>query len=137
MIQIYFLSIFSNVLAGLILSADHYSEKFPGFAAVRDFFSGKPGLRVTVGVISFITGFLKLLTVTKGDVPVVGDLLPALSGLILGIGILFDRYKEKTTIPSKAMERADSLILRHKSIYGSVGIIIAFLHFLLPGIVLL
>ena len=67
MIQIYFLSILSNVLAGLILSADHYSEKFPGFTAVREFFTGKPGLRVTVGVVSFITGFLKLLTVTKGD----------------------------------------------------------------------
>ena len=137
MIQIYFLSILTNVLGGLILSAEHYSERYPGFAAVRDFFSGKPGLRVTIGVVSFITGFLKLLTVTKGDVPVVGDLLPALSGLILGLGLLFERYKEKTTVPSKAIEKADNLLLRHKSIYGSVGIIVALLHFLLPGIVLL
>ena len=137
MIQIYFLSILSNVLGGLILSAEHYSEKFPGFSAVKDFFSGKPGLRVAIGVISFLTGFLKLLTVTKGDVPVVGDLLPALTGLILGLSLLFERYKEKTTVPSKAIDTADKLLLRHKSIYGSIGIIVALLHFLLPGIVLL
>ena len=137
MIQIYFLSILSNVLAGLILSAGHYSEKFSGFGAVRDFFSGKPGFRVAIGVIAFLTGFLKLLTVTKGDVPVVGDLLPALTGLILGLGLLFERYKEKSTVSSKTVETADKLILRHKTVYGSIGIIVAALHFLLPGIVLL
>jgi hypothetical protein len=137
MIQIYFLSILSNVLAGLILSAEHYSEKFPGFSAVKEFFSGKPGFRVGIGVISFLTGFLKLLTVTKGDVPVVGDLLPALTGLILGLGLLFERYKEKTTIPSKTIDKVDNLLLKHKSIYGSIGIVVAILHFLLPGIVLL
>ncbi len=137
MIQIYFLSILSNLLAGLVLSSEHYSEKFEGFAAVRDFFSGKPGLRVTIGIVSFITGFLKLLSVTKGDVPVVGDILPALSGLVLGVGLLFDRYKERSTVPSKALETADKILLRHKSIYGSVGILVAVLHFLMPRIVLL
>lgn len=137
MIQIYFLSIVANLLSGLVLSAEHYSTKFPGFVAVKDFFNGKPGLRVTIGIVAFLTGFLKLLTVTKGDVPVVGDLLPALSGLLLGVGVLFDRYKERSNVSSRALETADKLILRHKSIYGSVGIIVALLHFLLPGIVLL
>ena len=137
MIQIYFLSIVANLLSGLVLSAEHYGTKFPGFVAVKDFFIGKPGLRVTIGIISFLTGFLKLLTVTKGDVPVVGDLLPALSGLILGAGVLFERYKERSNVSSRALETADKFILRHKSIYGSVGIIIALVHFLLPGIVLL
>ena len=137
MIQIYLLSVLTNLLSGLILSAEHYSERFPGFASVRDFFAGKPGVRVAVGIITFLTGFLKLLTVTKGDVPVVGDFFPALSGLILGLSLLFDRYKEKSTVESKALERADALLLRHKSIYGSVGIVIAALHFLMPRIVLL
>jgi len=137
MIKIYFLSILTNLLSGLALSSDHYSDRFPGFGAVRDFFSGKPGLRVGIGVVSFLTGFLKLLTVTKGDVPVVGDLLPALTGLILGVSLIFDRYKEKSTVPSKALETADKLLLRHKSIYGSVGIVVAFLHFLMPRIILL
>lgn len=137
MIQIYFLSVLTNLLSGLALSSEHYSERFPGFAAVRDFFIGKPGLRVTIGVVSFLTGFLKLLTVTKGDVPVIGDLLPALSGLFLGVGLLFDRYKERSTVESKSLETADKILLRHKSIYGSVGIVIALLHFLMPRIVLL
>ena len=137
MIQIYFISILSNLLSGLILSSHHYSERFPGFSSVRDFFVGKPGLRVTIGIIAFLTGFLKLLTVTKGDVPVIGDLLPALSGLILGAGLLFERYKEKSTVETKTLETVDKLLLRNKTIFGSVGVIIAVLHFLMPGIVLL
>ncbi len=137
MVQIYFLSILSIVLAGLILSAEHYSERFPGFSGIRDFFSGKPALRVAVGVISFLTGFLKLLTVTRGDIPVVGDLLPALTGLALGFAVLFERYTEKTTVSSNAIDTVGKVLLRHKTIYGSAGIIVAVLHFLLPGVVLL
>ena len=137
MIQIYFLSILTNLLSGLILSAEHYSERFPTFSAVKDFFKGKPGMRVTIGVITFLTGFVNLLSVTKGDVPVVGDLFPSISALILGMGVLFDRYKEKATVPSKALETADKLILRHKSIYGSIAMIIAVLHFLMPRVILL
>jgi len=137
MVQIYFLSILSNILGGFVLSAGHYSEKYPGFSSIQEFFGEKPGIRVTLGVIAFLTGFLKLLSVTKGDVPVVGDLLPSLSGLVIGITLLFDRYKEKSTVPSKMSERGDKLLLRNKTIFGTAGMVIGALHFLLPGIVLL
>ncbi|MBT3273192.1 MAG: hypothetical protein HN368_08570 [Spirochaetales bacterium] len=137
MIQIYFLSILSNILGGLVLSAGHYSEKFTGLASVKEFSDARPGFRVTLGVVAFLTGFLKLLTVTRGDVPVVGDLLPALAGLVVGVTLLFDRYKEKSTVPSKMIEKADNLLLKNRTILGTAGMLAGVLHFLIPGVLLL
>lgn len=137
MVQIYFLSILSNILGGLVLSSEHYSEKFAGISSVEEFFDGKPGLRITLGIVAFLTGFLKLLTVTKGDVPVIGDILPALAGLFTGATLIFARYKEKSTVPSKMVETADKLLIKNKTIIGTIGMLIGALHFLLPGIVLL
>lgn len=137
MVQIYFLSVVTNILGGLALSAAHYSEKFPGLSGVRDFFEEKAGIRVTLGVVAFLAGFLTLLSVTAGDVPVAGDLLPALAGLITGATLLFDRYKEKSTVQSKFIETVDKVLLRNKTILGSVGVLLGALHFLIPGVVLL
>lgn len=137
MIQFYFLSILANILGGLALSADHYSEKIPGFSGIKQFFDGNPGFRITVGVVAFLAGFLKLLSVTKGDVPVVGDLLPSLSGLVIGSAMLFERYKEKTTVESGVIETADKILLKNKSIIGTVGVVVGALHFLLPGVLFL
>jgi hypothetical protein len=137
MVQIYFLSIVTNILGGLALSAGHYSEKFPGLSGVRDFFDEKAGIRVALGVVAFLAGFLKLLSVTAGDVPVAGDLLPALAGLVTGVTLLFDRYKEKSTVPSRLVETADKVLLRNKTILGTVGMLLGALHFLIPGVVLL
>jgi hypothetical protein len=94
-------------------------------------------LRVTVGVVSFITGFLKLLSVTRGDVPVVGDLLPALSGLLLGGTVLFDRYKERSTVTSNTTQTAEKLLLNNRTAIGLVGIGISAVHFLLPRVLFL
>lgn len=137
MVQIYLLSILANIFGGLVLSAEHYSERFTGFTGVKEFFDGKPGMRVTLGIVGFLTGFLKLLSVTKGDVPVVGDLVPALTGLVTGTALLFDRYKEKSTVQSKMLETADKVLLNNKSILGTAAVVVGALHFLLPGIVLL
>ena len=119
------------------MSAGHYSEKFPGLSGVRDFFDEKAGMRVALGVVAFLAGFLKLLSVTAGDVPVAGDLLPALAGLVTGATLLFDRYKEKSTVPSRLVETVDKVLLRNKTILGTVSVLLGALHFLIPGIVLL
>ena len=137
MIQFYFLSILANILGGLSLAADHYDGKISGFSKIKQFCEDNPGFRVTVGVFAFLAGFLKLLSVTKGDVPVVGDLLPSLSGLLIGTTLLFERYKEKTTVESGAIDAADKILLKYKSIVGSVGVIVGALHFLLPGVLFL
>ena len=137
MVQFYFLSIVTNLLSGLILSGEYLEGKQPGLSSVREFFSSKPGVRIAIGTVTFITGFLKLLTVTGGDVPVVGDLLPALSGLILGAGVLFERYRESSTVTSPLIETGEKVLLKRKNFYGIVGLVVALVHFLLPRVLFL
>jgi len=141
MVQFYFLSIVANLIGGLALSSGYLDQRFSGMSGVKEFFESRPGIRVTIGVVSVIVGVLKLLSVTTGDVPVVGDLIPALTGLIVGVALLFERYKEKSTIPSEtqgaALNAVDRIVLKNKTLLGSIAMIVGVLHFLLPRVLFL
>ncbi len=141
MVQFYFLSIAANILGGLALSSGYLDQRFSGISGAKEFFESKPGLRVTVGVVSLVVGVLKLLSATRGDVPVVGDLIPALTGLVVGIALLFERYKEKSTIPSEAQTAAlnavERIVLKNKSLLGIGSLVVGVVHFLLPGVLFL
>ena len=137
MVQFYLLSILSNVVAGLVLAGEYLETKISGLKGIGEFFKTRPSARVTIGVVTFLAGFLKLLTVTKGDVPVVGDLIPALAGLVLGGSVLFDRYKEMSTVSSPAVESADKLLLKNRAVIGTAGLVVALVHFLIPGVLFL
>lgn len=137
MVQFYFLSIVSNLLAGLALSADYLEEKFPSMENLKGVISTK-GSRATIGVVSVISGFFKLLAVTAGDVPVVGDFLPALGGLGLGGLLLYELYRERSTVEGgQTPESVDQTILRNKPIIGIFGILVGLIHFLFPRVLFL
>ena len=137
MIQFYFLSVLCNIFGGFALAAGYFDEKISGFSGFRDFIASKPGLRVTLGVAALLTGVLKLLSPTKGDVPVVGDLLPSLMGMVVGATLLFERYKEKSTATTKTLDTAERFLISRKSLLGSVAVVVGFVHFLLPRVLLL
>ena len=137
MIQFYFLSVLANILGGLILAGEYLDEKIPSFSAVKVFFDSKPGFRVTIGFVASIVGILKLLSVTAGDIPFVGDFLPALVGLLIGASIFLERYKERSAVSSNVVETGDKLLLKNRSIIGIVGIVTGLLHFLLPKVLFL
>lgn len=141
MVQFYFLSIIANILGGLALSSGFMEERLSSFSGIKQFFESRPTYRVALGIVTVVTGVLKLLSVSKGDVPVVGDLLPALIGLLIGVALLFERYKEKSTLPPESqnatLNTVDKLVLRNKSVLGISGMAIGLLHFLIPGVLFL
>ena len=141
MVQFYFLSIVANIIGGLVLSATYLDERLPGVSGMKAFFESRPVLRVSIGIVALVAGILKLLSATTGDVPVVGDLLPALAGLVVGIALLFERYKEKSTISEDAqngvLDGIDKLVIRNKTLLGIAAICVGAVHFLLPGVLFL
>lgn len=137
MVQFYFLSVLANILGGIALSAGLLDEKMSGFAGIKAFFDEKPGFRVTVGVIAVVTGILKLLSATRGDVPVVGDLLPSLTGLAVGAAVLYERYKEKSTVETEVPSAAEKLLINNKSILGVASIVVGLVHFFIPSVLFL
>ena len=141
MLQLYFLSILANIVGGLALSSGYLEERLSGVTGLKEFFAGKPGLRVSIGVVAVVAGILKLLSVTKGDVPVVGDLVPALTGLIVGVALLVERFKEKSSVPvesqSGILAVVDRLVLRNRNMIGIASAVVGGLHFLIPGVLFL
>ena len=84
-----------------------------------------------LGICTLLFGFLKLLSAYRGDVPIVGDLVPAAAGMIMGITLIIDYYKSKATVSSQAVEAFDRVFVRRKSIIGIIGMVCrnpSFLH---------
>lgn len=137
MLQFYFLSIVMNILAGVVLASGFIDERVAFASGLREYFDAKPTAKLTIGIISFIVGIFMLLSSTNGDVPVVGDLLPALAGLVMGSALALDYYKSRSNVSSSFVERAEKLLLKNRNALGIAGIVIAVLHFLLPRVLFL
>ena len=137
MLQFYFLSILLNLIMGFILLfADKddvesfHGIKMPEIAYDETF-------RLIVGILSGITGFFKLLTAVRGDVPVIGDLFPALVGLAGGFTLLYEFYRSRSSIEEDTLPPFVQKIVSSKRYVGIACIIAAVLHFLFPTILFL
>jgi len=135
MLQFYFLSIALNVLAGYILITGDEGgvlEFKSGFSLKDETF------RFVVGILSVVTGLLKILSPIEGDVPVVGDLIPAITGLVCGFILIFEYYRNRSSLEaSEHTERVDRILVSNKKIIGVAALVVAVLHFLFPKVLLL
>ena len=137
MVQFYLLAVILNILGGLILAAPLLQEKVPMLEKLHE------GLRINIAsrmvfiLLSLVVGIFKILSVTKGDVAVVGDLLPALS-LLLMAGVFFlDYYKEQSEIGSSFIDKLQRIFVDNKSAIGITLVVIGLLHFLFPRVLFL
>jgi uncharacterized membrane-anchored protein len=99
--------------------------------------TNKDTLYLILGILSIITGFFKLLSAVQGDIPVIGDLFPALFGAAVGFILVFEYYRKKTTIKSNTYEILAVCIDHNKKWIGLLAIMSAVLHFLFPQALLI
>ncbi len=136
MVQFYALSVFANIFIGILLSSGPGQESRTVLTRIKVILEDK-GAKFILGLISFIIGFFKILTPTSGDVPVIGDILPAISGMVLGGVLLLDFFKASSDAKPAVVEKIDNIILPNKRYLGMAGILAGILHFLMPGIPIL
>jgi hypothetical protein len=136
MIQFYLLSILCNLLGGYALFVAGAGAREDPFEPLRAFTRGE-AFRLTVGMLSGVTALFKLLTAIEGDVPVIGDMVPALSGMACGISLLLEYYCSKSQVSSKALERLKSVFIKRRKAIGLLSIIAALAHFVFPRVVFL
>lgn len=139
MLWLFFLSIVTNSIAGITLAFDRLSGPL-NIASVFNvalFEHGK--FRLGVGVLAFVTGFLKLLSPVQDGAPF-GDLLPALAGLVMGFSLAYGYYRQRTS-SSDVAEVGNKVLAgffdRNNVIIGIVGAVIGVLHIFLSSAVLL
>ncbi|MFO8064147.1 MAG: hypothetical protein ACQETQ_06055 [Spirochaetota bacterium] len=137
MYQIYLLSVLTNILAGVALSVGGMDEKLHLSSVFNKELMQNDGFRFGLGIVTFVVGFFKLLSVSEGDVPVVGDIVPAISGLVLGLILLLQYYRSRSNVSSPFVDKIDNIFGKNSAVFGTVGILIGVLHFLLHRVLFL
>ncbi len=129
MIQVYFLLILANVLVGLILGAPAFKSHFsPDMVRILE----NRSFQRMVGLIAALVGFLGLIAVLPGDLPILGNLLPSLSAMGIGFAVFLGPPEEDSNLP--AWIRVGHEFIYHYSGVFSIGCFVsALLHFIFPS----
>jgi hypothetical protein len=118
-------------LSGYILFAGNENET----SAKTLSFTGNPTFNLVLGILSAVTGVLKLLSPTVDRIPIIGDLVPAISGVAAGLVLIFGIYRQSTPSASTSTNSLDSLavvLLSFRKPLGLGLLAVAILHFLFP-----
>lgn len=89
MLQFYFLAIFVNLIGGIYFANDFLAKKFPRAVKVAEFFENGTS-KMIFAIIAGVTGLFLIISVTPGDVAVVGDLLIAITSIVICLYFLKD-----------------------------------------------
>ena len=109
MLQFYFLAIFVNLIGGIYFASDFLAKKFPSVVNVKEFFENSTS-KVIFAIVAGITGLFLIITVTPGDVAVVGDLLIAITSFVICLYFLKDtitksvKPADEVPVPDAAAE---------------------------------
>jgi hypothetical protein len=137
MVQFYLLAVVINILGGLVLASGTIEDKMPAVRALQESLSQNSAVRVIAIIVMLATALFKILSVTSGDVPVVGDLVPALSLVALAFVFFLEYYQDRSNVKSASFERLESVFIGNKSVIGIIAIIVGIVHFLFPRVLFL
>ncbi len=136
MIQFYLLSVLLNIVAGYALYSFESEPRGSLFDGIRAFVKDQT-VRLIMGILTFTVGFFKLLTVMRGDVPVVGDLLPSVAGMAVGVTLLLEFYRSTASVTTEAIDKLDRIFISNKRIVGIVAMVSGLVHFLFANVLFL
>ena len=133
MVQLYFLSIVFNGFTGFLLMMGD-SDDTGSIEGNIKFSPFNGGFRLILGILTMLTGMLKLLSPVENQIPILGDFLPAVAGIIAGFILIFGFYREHSTKVDKEgkLDRIGDIFLQYKKIAGIILLVVAGLHFLFP-----
>jgi len=134
MYLLYALSVMFNIFAGISAAYSLLDEKI----GIGKFFSSEgftdPRFRLVLGLFTFIVGFLKLIFVFNG-LPILGDLIPALGGMVLGFILILFFYLDRASIKTDNLVKMEEIFIGNAGVFGVAGIIISVVHLVLPGVI--
>jgi hypothetical protein len=134
--QIYLLTILTCLLTGGVFAADMLEQKAPVLSFLKRM--QDRGSQSLLGIVVFIFGIVKLFIPSPTETSLVlGDLLPALVGIVGG-GILTIEalYRDRDIVPP-FMASVIAIRKQYASGLGILFILIGLLHLILPGVILL
>ena len=138
MLQFYFLSILLNFIAGYILFTNKTSQTENESLETKtpDLFKDKT-FKLVIGIMCCFSALVKLLTSFPGAVPILGDLIPSVAGLLGGVALLIEYYLAQSPSEAKLNPKLETIFIANKKYIGILCILSALLHFLFPKVILL
>jgi hypothetical protein len=126
-----------TLLASTALLSDYLGEKLPSFAPLNEIL-GKQSLKIVFGFLVAIVGIMKFIIRAPNDsIAVVGDFLPAIVGIGIGLALLTDFFKKNIEASKEVIEKAEKITVTYRIPLGILGIVTSILHFLFPATVIL
>ncbi|MDR3192606.1 MAG: hypothetical protein LBT87_06030 [Treponema sp.] len=136
MIQLYFLSILFDAAAGFVLLKGDSGDESSLETEFRFSFRSET-FRLLLGILTIVVGLLKLLSPVEGNIPVLGDLIPALAGLGAGFVILVGYYQSQSSLDDTRGSKITGTVSRNRKWVGFAALGAAAIHFLFPQAFLL
>lgn len=158
MVQFYFLSIMLNIFVGVILFSaasnndlddEDLLEEKPSKnkrkavkeAIKNDSIFTNETFCLICGIVCVVVSILKLFFVFHTGakdcrIPVIGDLLPALAGIIGGATVVLNYYS-KSFADHDLPDFVDAILFRNKKYIGCACVAVAVIHFIVPGLAIL
>jgi uncharacterized membrane protein HdeD (DUF308 family) len=143
MLQFYLLSVVSTVVSGLALSSDYLGKKSDFFASFS-FIRKSRSIQITAGLITAIIGVITLFfRFPKDQVYFLGDFVPAAAGIILGVILIGEAFRQhpkegaEQEKVEKSVEKVTKAIMPYRVPVGIAGAVIGLVHFLFPRILFL
>ncbi len=137
MYQVYLLSVITLILSSVALAFDQLDERMHVGAFFNPDVFKSPGFHFGLGAITLLVGFFQFLSVHPADTIIIGDLVPAGAGMVLGATLILSYYKSRSTVESGFVERLDAIFLQNASNFGYLGLLVAVLHFFLHPVLFL
>jgi hypothetical protein len=140
MAQFYLLSVFANIVSGLTLAGDYLGERVAFLSSFRNLRANRMA-QIVLGAVTLLIGVIKLFVGSPGEnVPIAGDILPALAGIALGGVLLVEAFRQDVENQGEKLAKVKKIstaVLSYRVPLGIAGVAIAVVHFLLPGVVIL
>ena len=128
MFQVYFLSVLCNISVGLFLV-------FEGKITDSVYLGPKKKIAMLIlGFATFIIGIVKLFVVCQPDVIFLGDLLPAIAGILGGMCLLMNFSVEYGKNQIRFNPVLQTIFIDWKKLVGIFAFIVGVLHFILPQV---
>lgn len=136
--QVYFLSVVSLLIGGLTLARAFVAERFSFLAGWPPLVEGEKTRRI-IGIVTLLVGVLKLIVRSPGEtIPVGGDFLPAIAGIVVGALLLYEEYYVRKMAGLNEEEAPpNTLLLGYRDQLGMAAVVIGVAHFLLPSVTIL
>lgn len=137
MAQFYLLSILANLIASLSLAGDYFGSKTVWLSVFKDV-RGSRRARMTIGISALAIGVIKLFVLSPGEhILIIGDLLPALTGIALGAILLAELNLPQVEQAGERIRAISKTAMSYRVPIGITGMVVAVLHFLFPGLAVL